>query len=123
MQRPRSRVHPSSLPAKITPPTLAAVFPRTRLFRVLDRARTPVVDHRPPGAGKTTLVASYLAARHLPMLWYQVDTGDADPATFFYYLGVAAKRGRSPTSDGPSALDSGVPPELSTFTTVYAHAV
>jgi DNA-binding SARP family transcriptional activator/uncharacterized protein (DUF2249 family) len=46
----------------------------------------------PPGCGKTTLVASYLDARKLPCLWYQVDAGDADPATFFYYLGQAAKR-------------------------------
>jgi len=46
----------------------------------------------PPGCGKTTLVASYLDARKLPCLWYQVDAGDADPATFFYYLGHAAKR-------------------------------
>ena len=30
----------------------------------------------PPGAGKTTLVASYLAARRRQALWYQVDGGD-----------------------------------------------
>ena len=46
----------------------------------------------PPGCGKTTLVASYLDARKLPYLWYQVDAGDVDPATFFYYLAQAAKR-------------------------------
>ncbi|MBU1207980.1 MAG: hypothetical protein KKH04_13805 [Proteobacteria bacterium] len=46
----------------------------------------------PPRCGKTTLVNSYLDARELPCLWYQVDKGDADPATFFYYLGLAAKR-------------------------------
>ena len=46
----------------------------------------------PPGCGKTTLVASYLDARRLPCLWYQIDQGDADPATFFYYLGLAAKK-------------------------------
>ena len=31
-----------------------------------------------PGAGKTTLVASYLEARHRRHLWYQYDVGDAD---------------------------------------------
>src|SRR4029453_4443322 len=41
-------------------------------------------------AGKTTLVASYLESRQLQGYWYQVDSGDADPATFFYYLGLAA---------------------------------
>jgi hypothetical protein len=44
----------------------------------------------PPGAGKSTLVASYIAARRLRALWYHVDEGDRDPATFFYYLGLAA---------------------------------
>ncbi len=29
-------------------------------------------------------------------LWYQVDEGDADVATFFYYLGLAAPRRRRP---------------------------
>jgi LuxR family transcriptional regulator, maltose regulon positive regulatory protein len=45
----------------------------------------------PPGAGKTTLVASWLDARGIKGIWYQVDAGDADLATFFYYLGEAAK--------------------------------
>jgi hypothetical protein len=44
----------------------------------------------PPGAGKTTLVASYVSEREIPGIWYQVDAGDGDPATFFYYLGMAA---------------------------------
>ena len=35
---------------------------------------------------------SYLEARKLPGIWYQVDGGDGDPATFFYYLGLAARK-------------------------------
>jgi len=46
----------------------------------------------PPGCGKTTLISSYLKSREAACLWYQIDPGDADPATFFYYLGLAAKR-------------------------------
>lgn len=46
----------------------------------------------PPGAGKTTLVATWLEARGLPYIWYQVDRDDADPATFFYYLSEALRR-------------------------------
>jgi ATP/maltotriose-dependent transcriptional regulator MalT/DNA-binding SARP family transcriptional activator len=44
----------------------------------------------PPGAGKTTLAATYLDAVPAAVLWYQVDAGDGDPAAFFYYLGLAA---------------------------------
>ncbi len=45
----------------------------------------------PAGSGKTTLVSSYLDSRNLPCIWYQCDEADADPATFFYYMGLAAK--------------------------------
>ena len=78
--------------AKTTVPTLTGTVPRARLFRQLDRARRRPVTWvwAPPGAGKTTLVASYLATRRLRGLWYQLDEGDADVATFFYYLALAA---------------------------------
>lgn len=46
----------------------------------------------PPGAGKTSLAASYVEARQLRCLWYQVDADDADVATFFHYLGHAARK-------------------------------
>src|SRR5262245_45941077 len=51
--------------AKLTAPALPRVLERTRLFRSLDRAiRNPITwIVGPPGAGKTTPVASYLKAR------------------------------------------------------------
>jgi ATP/maltotriose-dependent transcriptional regulator MalT/DNA-binding SARP family transcriptional activator len=84
---------PASL-AKTTRPSAEGIFPRTQLFRLLDRRRrSPIVWLAgPPGSGKTSLVASYLDARKLRALWYQVDEGDADVATLFHYLGQAAAR-------------------------------
>ncbi len=77
--------------AKISPPRVRHVLARTRLFAQLDAARR----HRvlwitgPPGAGKTTLAGSYIHERKLRALWYQLDAGDADLASFFLYLGLS----------------------------------
>jgi hypothetical protein len=83
--------------AKLSRPRLHQAVARGRLFAVLDNARTlPLVWlAAPPGAGKTTLVATYLQSSELPAIWYQVDPGDADPAAFFYYLGLGAAHGTS----------------------------
>lgn len=80
--------------AKITKPRLPKVLNRTRLFGFLDKGRHTSVTwvNGPAGSGKTTLIASWIEARQLPCLWYQMDGGDADLATFFYYLGLAAKK-------------------------------
>jgi LuxR family maltose regulon positive regulatory protein len=89
--------------AKLTRPRLHKAVPRERLFIKLDEARErkrAICVVGPPGAGKTTLVASWLDGRDINGIWYQVDPGDADLATFFYYLGDAAKafgrRGQRP---------------------------
>jgi LuxR family transcriptional regulator, maltose regulon positive regulatory protein len=80
--------------AKISPPRPHQAFPRKRLFAQLDRLRShPVIwVSGPPGSGKTTLVSSYLEARKLPCLWYQVDQSDSDIASFFYFLGQAGRK-------------------------------
>ena len=80
--------------AKLTPPKLPKIVERTRLYQELDRARDRPITWitAPPGMGKTTLAASYIKARKLKCLWYQVDEGDADPATLFHYLGLASQK-------------------------------
>src|ERR1041384_577631 len=78
--------------AKLSPPRLHDVLPRTRLFDDLDDAlQRPVAWlAAQPGAGKTTLVATYLQARKREGIWYQVDDGDADAASFIYHVRLAA---------------------------------
>ncbi|RPH63291.1 MAG: hypothetical protein EHM83_10365 [Burkholderiales bacterium] len=80
--------------AKLTAPQPNRAWPRRRLFDCLDAARRSgniVWIAAPAGSGKTTLVASYLQARRLRAVWYRVDPADGDAASFFHYLGLAAK--------------------------------
>ncbi len=83
-----------TVPAKITQPHPRGVYLRTRLFDLLNEAKEmPCIwICGPPGAGKTTLAASYFDHTENTTLWYQVDEGDADVASFFYYLNQAAKK-------------------------------
>ena len=103
---------PSAAPgarlAKLTRPSPAATYTRTRLFEELDKLDAAPVAWvaGPPGSGKTTLVADYTTTRRLPALWYQVDRGDSDIASFFFYLGQAVqgeRRGGKPLPQFESA--------------------
>lgn len=84
--------HPAGQYAKLTPPTLEDPLRRERLFALLDalRRKFPVIWlTAPPGAGKTTLAASYLACAAAPPVWYRLDPDDADPSCLFYFLAQA----------------------------------
>src|SRR4029453_17369150 len=78
--------------AKLTRPKLYDAVPRPRLFSLLDEAgKRPIVwVSAPPGAGKTTLVASFLEARGVPPIWYQIDIAGSAPAAFVQYMRMAA---------------------------------
>ncbi len=81
-------------PTKISRPSVKNVYQRPRLFYALDRAREQPVAwvQAPPGSGKTTLMGSYLDDRELPHIWYHMDEGDKDVASFFYYMKLAVQR-------------------------------
>ncbi|MCB1968445.1 MAG: hypothetical protein KDI64_21000, partial [Candidatus Accumulibacter sp.] len=103
------------------------MFPRERLFSRLDESLegSAVWVSGIPGAGKTTLVASYLAARKLQALWYRADSGDADPAAVRHYLQIAATRlaaqaGSGSPARAPLKADGGEPFSRSFFGAFYA---
>ncbi len=81
--------------AKLNPPRLLDIYTRENLTSQLEHAmHKPLVWlSGPAGSGKTTLVADYIAHNDLPVIWYQMDAGDTDPASFFYYMGLGVKRG------------------------------
>lgn len=105
--------------AKTTRPVFTGVFPRKRLFRLLDlhRSRPVVWISGPLCSGKTILASSYIESRTLPCLWYQIDSRDDDIATFFYYLGLAAKN-HIPDRKRPPPLFT---PEYKAGFSVFTH--
>ena len=99
-------VHPTRPIAawgKLAPPRLGRVFDRQRLFAQLDgRAEHPGLwIGAAPGAGKSTLVATWLSRQSRPTLWLQLDASDADPATFVRSLDVLFARAKAPAADWP----------------------
>ena len=71
---------------KLTSPRVAGILARERLFEQLAGAAPVTWVTAAPGSGKTTLATSYCAASGTTTLWYQIDSGDADPATFFHFV-------------------------------------
>ena len=84
-----SRPGRSTMP-KLARPRVAGILARERLFEQLASAAPVAWATAEPGSGKTTLAASYCEAATSATLWYQVDSGDADPATFFHFVRALA---------------------------------
>jgi ATP/maltotriose-dependent transcriptional regulator MalT/DNA-binding SARP family transcriptional activator len=110
-----------SVSAKITPPKPSGAVQRQRLFHLLDAKMDKAVVwvSSPAGSGKTTLVSSYLDSRKLPCIWYQCDEGDSDLATFFYYMGLAARKASPRSKKSLPLLTSGYLSCVPAFTRKY----
>src|SRR5215467_1808914 len=116
-----ARAPKSRMLAKLSRPATSGMLPRPRLFEAIGRSGASIVwVSGPPGAGKTTLLSSYTAARARPVLWYQLDGGDNDPAAFFYYLreAVAPRRRAALPLLTPEYL-----PDLQSFARRYFRAL
>ncbi len=105
-----------AMPAKLRRPGAAGLVHRPRLFALLDHARRGRVIwiQGPAGAGKTSLVSSWMETKRITGLWYQLDPTDADPATFFHFLGLGAQGTRLGCPPFP-ALTPEYLPGLSAF--------
>jgi LuxR family maltose regulon positive regulatory protein len=86
----QSHVHPLRTGAlgRLAAPRLGRVFDRERLFIALDEMTSApgVWIAAPPGAGKTTLAATWLRRQHAPVFWLQLDPADADAAALAHSL-------------------------------------
>jgi ATP/maltotriose-dependent transcriptional regulator MalT/DNA-binding SARP family transcriptional activator len=111
---PTTRPASTTAFVKTTRPELAATVAREGLFARLDgmSSRTVAWITGPAGCGKSTLAASYIAARNYRAAWYQVDRDDDDIETFFHFLSCAGERigvapERLPTLDTAARGDLG----------------
>lgn len=69
-------------------------FPRPHLSDWMEAQQDKrlVLISAPPGYGKTTLLADYLAVTSQAFAWYQLDANDSDPTVFLTYLIEALRR-------------------------------
>jgi LuxR family maltose regulon positive regulatory protein len=77
--------------AKLTRPSCGSALRRERLFTALDEPRRLTWIAASAGAGKTTLMSTWLDERGLRALWYAIDLRDTDPGIFFSHFSVAAR--------------------------------
>lgn len=91
---------------KLTPPYTGDIVVNNRLYHlVAESVQRPLTwVSAPAGSGKTRLVAGYIKQNNANILWYQIDTSDNDPASFFYFLGIAASYSATKGKKSPYPL-------------------
>lgn len=80
------------VPGKLGAPRPERIVARERLFGALDAGavRPMIWIAGPPGSGKSSLAASWLAARKRSAAWLRLDRADSDAASFFHFVSQAA---------------------------------
>ncbi len=102
---------------KFSSPRLPRVLARERLFRLIDDGLqgTAVWIAGCAGAGKTTLVGSYLESRRRPVFWYRVEVSDRDVAGCCRLLRQATAGTSSPAASSIVPLDALAGSDLKAF--------
>ena len=82
--------------AKLMPPRTSHVVSRPRILRTITECLDDGICWiaAPAGYGKTTAVADWVERSKARRLWYRVDEGDQDIASFFHYLSLALRPGK-----------------------------
>jgi LuxR family maltose regulon positive regulatory protein len=89
----RGQVVVSRAVPKLVAPRSKRVVRRPRVLAAIERGlrRGVCWIAAPAGFGKTTAVIDYAQKKSLRTLWYRVDAGDMDIASFFHYLGLSLR--------------------------------
>ena len=100
--------------AKLVAPKARHIVRRTRVLSAIANALRSGACWiaAPAGYGKTIAITDYLQKTRAPYVWYRVDEGDQDVASFFHYMTLSVGRGRGrnalPTF-GPEYADQLLP--------------
>jgi DNA-binding SARP family transcriptional activator/transposase len=79
--------------AKFTTPRASQIVRRARVLTAIDRALRSGACWiaAPAGYGKTVAMTDYLQKTATPSVWYRIDEGDQDVASFFHYMALSVQ--------------------------------